>query len=515
MPIGARMALVDRVADVVTRLDAWQNLVTGLGSWRDKLTAHKQVLCPPLPDGTLEALYTDDDICSKIVEALPRAALRSGFAIKIDLDQTEDAVSISRDIDDTMKDLGAAKALRQAWIWGRLYGYGAVFIGADDGRDIGEPLELERVRSCQFLTVLRRTQLVAETWYDDIRSPKYGQAETFRIIVPMAASSAQGAVRGADGRPIAPLRTGRKRGEVVVHESRLLAFRGVVTARYPALSGTFWDDSVLQRVYEALKQSSSAWMSVAHLMTDASQGVIKLENLIKMLAANGEAQLRKRMQMIDIGRSSARALLLDAEKESFERVATSFQGMPDLLDRFMMRIASAASMPVTILFGRSPAGLNATGESDMRAWYDQVQTERLEELVPNIEQLTRIVMATDDGPTQGEILDGWCVEFPPLWQDTQSERATAFKTRSDALVGLTNAQIILPEEAALSLAHSGDFTELDVETREKALKAELERMLEPPPAPPPMPPPVDPRLQLGDDPDPDDPEPGDDPSEPA
>jgi hypothetical protein len=155
----------------------------------------------------------------------------------------------------------------------------------------------------------------------------------------------------------------------------------------------------------------------------------------------------------------------------------------------MMRIASAASMPVTILFGRSPAGMNATGESDTRAWYDQVASERCEQLEPAIEELTEILMACDDGPTQGEILEGWCIEFPPLWQPTKVEQATAFKTEADALVALANAQIILPEEAALRLARNGDLAELDIATREAALKYELERMAQPPEPPQPPPPP--------------------------
>jgi phage-related protein (TIGR01555 family) len=471
------MSLANRVLDTVQRLDAWQNVITGLGTVRDKLSAQEQVLAAPLTDQQLESLYTDDDIAAKIVAALPSEALRAGFRIHISADEIEDATTVSRSIDDALKALGAGKALRQAWIWGRLYGYGCVFVGADDGQDVSEPLDLERVASCRFLTVLRRTQLVAESYYTDIRSPKFGQVERFRVIVPPQTRMQQGTVTGADGKPVAPLRTGSSRyGDLIVHESRLLTFRGVTSARYQVLSGTFWDDSVLQRPYQALKQSASAWMSTAHLMTDASQGVFKVANLIQMLAANGEALLRKRLQMMDIARSSARAVLLDAEKESFERVATTFTGIPDLLDRFMMRIAAAASMPATVLWGRSPAGMNATGESDVRGWYDRVASERLEELVPAIEQLTRIIMATDDGPTNGEVIDGWHVEFPPLWQETKAEKATAFKTTSDALVALTTAQIILPEEAALALAHSGEFGELDVESREHALKLELERM---------------------------------------
>lgn len=465
------MSIAANLVTAVTRTDAWQNAMTGLGTLRDKLTYQKQTMAAPLNDAELEAMYTDDDIAAKIVSQLPSDALREGFRVKIGPDEIEDASSVSTDICDALVKLDAVPTLRAAWIWARLYGWGAVFVGADDGQDPSMPLDLERVRSIKFLTALRRTQVNAETYYDDIEQPKYGNVARYRIVTVQSSQSDT------------PRATTRKVTDVLVHESRLLIFRGVLTARYPALSGNFWDDSVLQRANEALKQSSSGWMSVSHLLTDASQGVLKISNLMQLLSTNGENALRKRMQMMDLARSVCRAILVDAEKESFERVATSFQGIPDVIDRQMMRTSSAADMPVTILFGRSPAGMNATGESDTRAWYDRVSAKRSEELTPKLEQLVRLVMAVDDGPTSGEVLDSFEIEYPPLWQETKKEKADAFKVRADALVALTTAQICLTEEAALSLVHSGEFDELDVAAREAALSVELKRLAEAPPPP--------------------------------
>ena len=53
------------------------------------------------------------------------------------------------------------------------------------------------------------------------------------------------------------------------------------------------------------------------------------------------------------------------ENDSFETHQYTFGGIADTYDRFMMDVAGAAETPVTKLFGRSPAGMNATGESDM------------------------------------------------------------------------------------------------------------------------------------------------------
>ena len=444
------------------RSDSWENAVTGLGTLRDKLQAHTPRMRNQLSDTALEALHTEDDICARIVEQLPADALREGFSVAIKSDQVADTTTVGKDIDKVLAGLGAEAALREAWVWGRLYGFGAVFLGVDDGRTPDDPLDLEAVVRLTHLTVFRRTQLQQNTYYGDLSAPNYGKVETYRV-------TNLGVPHGSTAKPISAAAS-----TLVIHESRLLAFRGVLTSRYGAQAACFWDDSILQRVFQAVQASSSSWMGAAHLMTDASQGVLKIANLMQLMTAAGEEKLRARIKFLDICRSVARAILLD-ERESFERIATPFSGIPELLDRFMMRVASAAQMPVTVLFGRSPAGMNATGESDIRTWYDQVAAERGKRLTPAIDKLVRAVMATDKGPTNGKQLDGFEVCYPPLWQPTAKERAETFKTTADALSTLVTAKIILPEEAGIKLAKSGDFDELDVEAREASLQYELER----------------------------------------
>jgi phage-related protein (TIGR01555 family) len=444
-------------------LDGWENLVTALGTVRDKLTAQRPTLPPQLSDSTLEAMHTGDDLCARIVEQLPLDALRSGFSISLDAADVADPSATAKDLNNALKALKAHEALAQAWIWARLYGFGAVLLGVDDGGELDEPLELEHVRSLTHLHVLRRPELQPAQYYDDIEAPQYGQVEVYQVI--------------ASSVPYTTLGTGPARPTLAnsyVHESRLLKFRGVPTSRWGTSSAFYWDDSILQRVFVAMQAFSATWQGAAHLMTDASQAVIKLTNLMQLVTAAGEEKMRQRMRWLDIGRSVARAVVLD-ERESFERIATPFTGIPELLDRFMVRVASAANMPVTVLFGRSPAGMNATGESDTRTWYDQVSAQRTKDLTPQIEHLTRVLMSTDDGPTDGNVLEGFCVDYPALWQPTDKEAAETFKLIADALVALANAKIILPEEAAVRLAKRADFTELDVAAREAALKYELER----------------------------------------
>lgn len=442
----------------VLRDDGWENVQTGLGGLRDKTSYHTFVDSPPLLDQQLEALFNNDDIAAKIVGKLVREAIRAGFGLSIKGAEGKDAASVATAIVAEATRLNALAKLGEGWLWARLYGGGSgVFVGARDGRAMSRPLDMNRVQSIEFLNVVKRPMLRVVKRYDKIDRPQFGEPELYTFVIP-----------------------GESR-ELVVHESRLILFRGALTARSTALAANNeWDNSVLQRAYGAIQRSSSAWLSVDALMSDASQGVLKIQNLVNMIKQQGETLLRKRMQIIELGRSVCRALVIDADKEEFTRVTTSFTGMPEVLDKQMHRVSAAGDMPQTVLFGRSPAGMNATGDSDMRSWYDAVAAERDAEFKPRLEQLIRMIMSVPSGPTQGKILDEWELTFPPLWQLSDKEKADVLKVTADALVALVNAQVIEPEAAALHLAHSGTLPELDIETLETVLSAMRKARLEDP-----------------------------------
>jgi phage-related protein (TIGR01555 family) len=456
----------------VDRLDGWMNVVTGLGTARDKLTYAKVSPGEKLGDGSLETLFNEDDTARRIVSKLPREAMRRGFEVELEADDGEDSgADVERELHDQLRKLGADAAMRDGWTWARLYGGGSgLFVGADDGREPHEPLNESAIRSIRFVNVIKRPQLVVKSRKVDVTQPDYGKPELVTIYQTGVISGVQ-----------------RLGVSVDVHISRLILFDGVLTARTTQPSTNEWDDSVLQSVYSALQQSATGWQSTAHLMTDAAQGVLKIQNLIDLIAAGRSEVLTARMQAMDMARSVARAIVVDAEKESFERIATSFAGLPEVLDKLMTRVASAAEMPVTLLYGRSPAGMNATGESDIRGWYDTVADAQTDILEPRLMRLLTLMFLAKDGPTRGVVPKRWCIEFKPLWQPTDKELADTRKVKADTYVALVGAQIVTESEAAIGLAP--DFPVIDVEQRkqlqEDQADVHAEALLNPPQPPDP------------------------------
>jgi hypothetical protein len=202
------------------------------------------------------------------------------------------------------------------------------------------------------------------------------------------------------------------------------------------------------------------------------------------------------MGVVDMARSICRALVMDAENEDFQYIPRQTAGVGELLDKSWLRLAAAARMPVTILMGQAPAGLNATGAIDLRWWYDTIRASQTHELGPRVERLVRLIAREF-----GEDPEAWTVEWPSLWQLTPEEEATMRKSVAETDKLYVDMGAVLPEEVTLSRWASGAYsTEMtvDVESRKAMLESELERaqeQAENPPEPPPMvpgqpPPPV-------------------------
>lgn len=456
------------------RLDGWMNVLTGLGTSRDKRSGNQFQAGVILTPQELEDLFHHDDMAARIVSAVPEDALRQGFHTKRATEEEdgadagvdevqEDAVSL----DKRLEELDLAGKAMEAMTWGRLYGGGFILLGVEGTGRPETPLEDEQVKGVKFLTVLDRRDLTPESYYSDPMAPKYGQVETYRVQ-PL----------GAGPTSAVP--------QVVVHETRLVGFGGAMTSRRERERNQGWDHSVLQKVVKTLGDTNGNWESVSAMVTDMSQAVFKIKGLIDTIAEDDQDALQTRMALIDTLRSITRAIVLDTDEEDFELVERgSVAGVDGILVQNWLRLAAAARMPVTILMGQAPAGLNATGAIDLRWWYDTVRTAQEQELKP---RLLRVIRMVARGEFPGTDPDSWEVEFPSLWQMTPMEEAELRGKVADTDLKYVTMGSILPEEITLSRFGRGHYSTdyvVDLEVRKAVLEAELER-LENPPEPPPM-----------------------------
>lgn len=449
--------------EMVRRLDGWMNSVTGLGTSRDKTQATEFQRRGRTDDATLDALYDEDDMASRVCDAPPEHMLRRSFEVLVEGDS-----SLGPAVVKYLQNREAVQRVTDALVWERVYGGGVVVIGADDGEDVSQPLDEERINTLAFLNALDRRDVVPQYWYSDPTSLHYGRPSVYRITY---------LVNGMEAPINGVFQTKYKPHNMLVHESRLLTFRGARTSGRNRQQYGGWGTPTLSRIREPLQRFNDNWASVSHMMADGSQGVYGLKGLIDIIASGKQALLDTRFELIDKSRSVARAILIDADGETFERKDTSMSGLPELLDRTSTRLAAAARMPVTVLLGISPAGLNATGESDVRNWYDTLESERTQKVLPQIERLVRMVFLAKDGPTNGVLPDKWEVRFPSLWQETDQEKAATSAARTQSDVALIQAGVVTPEEVAIRRAEE---LEIDTDSREKQLERDALTLALPP-----------------------------------
>jgi len=454
----------EKLVAAVQRVDEWANVVTGIGNvlgrgWRGSYSYQQS---EKLSDGMVELMINGDPFAAIICSAVPKHALRRGVTVKLGATADESALK------KYLADLRLVQRTREAWTWARAFGGGALVLGCDDGRRPEEPLDEQGLRAVRFLVAVTSRELRPQTWCTDPMSPRFGEPELYML-------TRNGGGGGSE--------------VVLVHHTRVVRFEGAPTTRQRRIELQGWGESYLNRVSSLLAEWSGAHVAVVDLLQQSSIGVMKIRDLSTIVGSDATEAFKNRMDAMDIARSVAKAILLDAEGESYERVEVgALTGIPDVVDRFTLRLAGALEMPVSILLGREPAGLNATGDSDIRAWYDALQATRDEVARPALETIVRLVLVSSEGPTRGVVPPGWSLEFPPLWQMTEGETADLrAKVATTDDVYLRNG-VVTPEEVARSRFRPEGWS----------METTVTLAPEPPPAAPPTPRDPDPADPSGD-----------------
>lgn len=414
-------------------LDGLQNLVANLGTARDKSSATTYVEDVFSAQDLLSA-YRASSIAKSIVDYPAEDACREWREWQADAEQiTKLEAEESR--------LGLIAAVLSARKRARLFGGAAIYIGTGDS-DPAKPLNPSRVQKggLQYITVLDRRELGVQDIQMDPSVPGYGLPKSYQLV-------------GGSGQV------------VDIHPSRLVIFRGEeVPDNSLAQSIHGWGDSVLQSAMEKIKHLDSTAANIASLVFEAKIDVIKIKDFSLNLQQGGETYERQVLQRFGLamaGKGINGTLALDAEEE-YQQKSASFSTLPDILDRFMQIVSAASGIPMTRLFGMSPGGMNATGESDLRNYYDQVKQEQTLSIGPAMAVLDECLIRSALGDRPADLHYNWRA----LWQLGEKEQAEVADTLATAAGKI--AQYV-PEEAigdALvnALTDLGAFPGLDAAT---------------------------------------------------
>ena len=392
-------------------MDGWQNFVSGLGAAATDKNMHTKTARPSvLADQDLENLFLDDGLGTSIVKVIPDDMFREGWEYEFpgvdELKQKE----LTDIYNSTLENIGAALKIKQGFYWSRLYGGSVILIGALDGQTLEVPLNPLKIREngLEYLRVINRSSIdFSKIQFQlDPLQPRYGLPEYYPIKFTSPFGGEQ---------------------ENNVHHSRIIEIHGEPIpegATQYDRERRYWGVSVLQNVEEKLSIVGSSIASLGHLLQECSIGKYKLSDLADILSQTDGAQLiRKRVEVMDMTKSVFRSIYLDKD-DDYIRENFSFAGIPDVLHILFMLVSSSCQIPITRLFGVSPAGMNATGESDMRNYYDKVRSKQNADAAPVLLRLVRII-------SQWKKIPEPYVIWKPLQQLSPKEQAVVEKLEAD------------------------------------------------------------------------------------
>jgi uncharacterized protein len=389
----------------VVRQDDWANSMVGLAQTQDKSQYTHYNQATIIDDGTLLEMYLGDGLGSRIVDVVADDMTREW--IYVDEDRPR------KTIFNVLDTLNAEEAYNTAIKWQRLYGGSLIIMGIMDGRGVDMPLYEKGIRNIEYLKVVDRTCVdLANSVFDlDPNSPTYGKVLKFNVRYYIQ----------------------NKYVDVFIHYTRVLEFHNdpVPVGKYNGLDQNlrYWGISSLQKINEAIRDLGGISQSIVNILYDFTFGVYKFEGLAQLLSSDstGEAQsgLVKRLNAINSSKSIINAAVLDKD-EDYEKQYTTLAGLPEMVDRFMLQLSGSTGIPVTRLYGRSPAGLNATGESDLRNYYDLIEATQRNRLMPPLRKLLNLICLW-----KGIDPNSITVTFNSLYQLTEEEKSKIAKADAE------------------------------------------------------------------------------------
>lgn len=395
-------------AGVIT--DGFANFVAGLGGGNAKTAAHTYVVSRD--QVTLENAYRTSTWFGKIVDIPADDATREWRTWKADKGDIEM-------LEAEEKRLQVRQKVRQALIWARLYG-GAVIVPIGLPGVSSQPLSPDRIAkgSIKALTVLSRWEITAQDMITDPLDPLYGHPRQYVI------NSANG-------------------GQVELHPSRVIRFNGrMVNNRRVGADG--WGDSIWMHISDAVMAADSAAAVIDALMQEAKLDVVRIKNMISMMASSDmEASMIKRWQMVAVLKSVSNVLMLDGEDE-WDQKTINWTGLPDVTNTLLNIMAGAADIPLTRLTGKQEAGLSGKDEGSLRNYYDSVKSKQELVIGPSMAPLDEMVVRSALGKTDPSIWAQWV----PLFQLSDKEKAEIDKSQAETVQIYVNTGLIQTDAMA-------------------------------------------------------------------
>jgi phage-related protein (TIGR01555 family) len=425
--------------------DGLENFVANLGTDQDKRHSSTFVNNKHLSASgnqvELSAMYRTDWLSGKVVDIIPNDMTREWRTFNADDLSDEDRETLEK----AEENLGLVRQWNLAHKWARLYGTSFIILAIDDGKDPKEPFDISTMQEGD----LKHIKVV-----DRHRVSRSDEVEQN----PLKASFGM------------PLSYRLNQTSVEIHNTRVIRFDGVELPFDELRRANYWSDSVLDRLYESITNFNTGADSTASMIYETNVDIMKIKNLMGYLASDEQEKLlRKRFALASSLKSNNNMLLLDSDEDHGTK-SNTFAGLPDLLDRFLQVLSAATDIPATRLLGSSANGLNATGEGDLKNYYDKIRADQNFEYRPKLNAFD-IIMAKNVGIDDAKLLT---YEFDSLFQMSPVQEAEIQSKKAIRDQIYLDQGVIMPSIVAKDLKQNNTYDNITDEHIASLEKEEID-----------------------------------------
>lgn len=442
----------------ILKWDSWYNPNTGLGqSGKDKMKGSK-IFHVCLDEDTASNLFAADKLANKIILKIPEEGIKNWIAFSGNKKYTDEIIK-------SLNNLRVKSKFYEAWFTARLYGGALLLMVADDldAKRWYLPLEAKKVKNIKSLILFNRYEVNIDTKLtSDINSPNFGLPDSYSIITNNQNETLN---------------------NIKIHHSRFIRFDGSYLPKRLFELNEYWHDSFLSNLFDDISNYNQVTSAISNLLIDFRMTVYKMKGLSDMLSnEESEKLLQARIELFDKCKSNLKTIVIDQDGEEITQTTPStLSGIDKLLSKPETSLIAKSGLPHTILFGESPSGLGATGESEKSDFVFEVKAQQEAVLKPRIDYLLGILFKSDIILIPEEELRKISYSFNDIYTLSDKEVSEIRKNMADADEKYYSSGILSAEEIALSRFGSEKYsldTALNIEKRNAEAELDKEINLE-------------------------------------
>ncbi len=181
--------------------------------------------------------------------------------------------------------------------------------------------------------------------------------------------------------------------------------------------------------------------SVGDLVHTFSVAVLKTD-MSAILQGGGAESIIGRAELFNATRDNRGLQMIDFDREEFANVATPLSSLDKLQAQAQEQMASVAGIPLVVLLGVTPSGLNASSDGEIKTFYAWINSQQEDIFREPLTVVLELLQLHLFGAIDPEI----SFSFVPLWQPSEAELATIRKTEADTDMVYVDGGVIHTQE---------------------------------------------------------------------